>query len=309
MGAERRPILVIGARCGRLANRLILFANFAAFAEEHDWRLINFTFHSYAHLFDSTSRDVYCQYPPPSRTSWVDRLPGLAALIRQSRVFYHITRMTGVLNERWSLFGKRVLTFREAHGSRVSLEDPQFVARFEKSSLVFLFGWTFRAPNLIQKHAARLRDYFRIRSEHELVTRQAVERLRQQADLIVGVHLRHGDYRRWRGGKYYFPISQYHEWMRQMAKQFSGRRLAFLVCSDEPRQEREFPGVKVAFAPGVPVQDLYTLARCDYIFGPVSSFSQWASFYGNVPLWQVRNAEEQIEAARFRVSDLGEIPV
>src|SRR5215831_1191659 len=229
MGSERRPTLVIAARCGRLANRLVLFANFAAFAEEHDYRLLNFTFHSYAHLFESTRRDVYCQYPPPSRPSLFDRLPGVASLIRGSRIFYHITRMAGVLNERWSLFGNRILTFREVHGSLTSLEDPQVAARFENPRLIFLFGWTFRAPTLVQRHAARLRDYFRIRPEHEAACRQVLARLRQQADLVVGVHIRQGDYRRWRGGKYYFPVSKYHNWMRQMAEQFPGRKMAFLV--------------------------------------------------------------------------------
>jgi len=32
------------------------------------------------------------------------------------------------------------------------------------------------------------------------------------------------------------------------------------------------------------IEDLYLLGYCDYIVGPNSSFSQWASFWGGVPL-------------------------
>ena len=32
------------------------------------------------------------------------------------------------------------------------------------------------------------------------------------------------------------------------------------------------------------ITDLYALSRCDLIIGSPSSYSQWASFYGDVPL-------------------------
>jgi hypothetical protein len=64
----------------------------------------------------------------------------------------------------------------------------------------------------------------------------------------------------------------------------------------------------VGFGAGSPVGDLYALAQCDYIFGPVSTFSQWASFYGNKPLLHLENHEAQVEREQFRVSDLQEIP-
>jgi len=73
-------LFTIAGRCGRLGNRLIIFAQFIAFAEEHGHRLINFTFHSYAGFFESTRRDIYCQYPRASRTSWLDAIPGANAL-------------------------------------------------------------------------------------------------------------------------------------------------------------------------------------------------------------------------------------
>ena len=96
--------------------------------------------------------------------------------------------------------------------------------------------------------------------------------------------------------------------MQDVAEQFPGRKVSFLVCSDEPRGREEFPGLSIGFGPGFPLGDLYALAQCDYLLGTLSTFSQWASFYGNKPLYQVREASERPELAQFRVSYLDDIP-
>jgi hypothetical protein len=92
--------------------------------------------------------------------------------------------------------------------------------------------------------------------------------------------------------------------MHELAEQFPGHKVAFLVCSDEPRHEQEFPGLAVGFGPDSPVGDLYALAQCDCIFGPISTFSQWASFYGNKPLFLLNDANARLERAKFRISCL-----
>src|ERR1035438_7674348 len=83
---EKQKRFTIGLRCGRLANRLILFANFVALAEEQGHRLINFTFHSYSEFFEGTRGNIYCRYPRPERRSWMDAVPGVAAFLRRTRI-------------------------------------------------------------------------------------------------------------------------------------------------------------------------------------------------------------------------------
>jgi len=56
---QKQKLFTIGLRCGRLANRLILFANFVGLAEEQGHRLINFTFHSYSEFFEGTRGNIY----------------------------------------------------------------------------------------------------------------------------------------------------------------------------------------------------------------------------------------------------------
>jgi hypothetical protein len=299
----------IAFRTGRLANRLVLFANFIALAREQGHRVVNFAFHSYAPLFLTTRHDIYCQFPPAARRSWMDVVPGLARALRGTRFLYHCIHGASLLNERYPLLGGRVVTLRETPDAPVTpLESPEVQARYARAGVVLVNGWAFRAPGWVQRHADEIRSYFRPVPEHAQASRQAVDALRRQAEVVIGVHIRRGDYRDWGGGRFYLPTERYAVWMRELAAQSPGARVAFLVCSNEPRQTGEFEGLTVGLGPGVPIQDLYALAGCDYIFGPRSTFSQWASFYGGKPLWHCSDPEPAARIADFRVSWLGEVP-
>jgi hypothetical protein len=301
-------LFIISLRSGRLANRLILFARFIALAEEQGHHLINFAFHSYAHLFETTRRDIYCRYPVAERRSWLDVVPGVAAALRKTRICYQLVCYGSIWNEYFPIFGRKVVTLREKPGSKVMpLDGPEIQAQIRDARIVFAHGWLFRTPtSWIQRHAEKIRAYFRPIEEYERASREAVDPLRRDADIVVGVHIRHGDYRVWRGGKYFFPASRYAGWMRELTAQFPDRKVAFFVCSDEPRSADEFPGLSVGLGAGSPVGDLHALARCDYIFGSQSTFTQWASFYGNKPLLLLRDTHDRLERAKFRVSWLDE---
>ena len=317
-------LIVISLRTGRLANRLTLFAHFIALAEEQGHRIINFAFHSYAHLFETTRRDIYCRYPVAERRSWLDVVPGVAAALRKTRICYQIVCYASIWNESFPVFGKSVVTLREKPRSNVipldgpevtlleksrsnvvPLDGPEVQAQIRDARIVFAHGWPFRVPtSWLPRHSGKIRDYFRPIEEYDRASREAVDRLRRDADIVVGVHIRHGDYRVWQHGKYFFPASRYAGWMQELAAQFPDRKVAFFVCSDEPRTADEFPGLSVGLGAGSPVGDLYALAGCDYIFGPQSTFTQWASFYGNKPLFLLNDASARLERAKFRVSCL-----
>ena len=96
--------------------------------------------------------------------------------------------------------------------------------------------------------------------------------------------------------------------MHEIAEQFPNKRVAFLVCSDEPQDPSEFSGLVVGFGTGHAIEDLYALACCDYVFGTTSTFSQWASFYGGIPLLQVADSSASVPLNEFRVSCLDVIP-
>jgi hypothetical protein len=308
MRSADNKLLVVGFRTGRMGNRLVLFANVIGFAAEHGYRVVNVAFHSYAHLFVNTRRDIYCRYPVARRRSLFDVIPGVAPAIRKTRIFYQFIRRASEWNDRFPILGKSVFTLREIPGQTIFLDTPEVQSRMADAKVVFVHGWRIRAPESVRRHADLIREYFRPIAEYEQAARQAVERLRQKADVVVGVHIRLGDNWKWKGGQCYFPVSRYVTWMHELAEQFPGHKVAFLVCSDEPRHEQEFPGLAVGFGPDSPVGDLYALAQCDCIFGPISTYSQWASFYGNKPLLNLYLSDDRVERGKFSVSYLEEIP-
>lgn len=275
---------MICLRTGRMANRLMLFAHFMAMAEEQGHCIINFAFHSYADLFETTRRDIYCRFPANGQRSWMDIVPGIGTALRKTRLLLRLMYSASILNQGLPIFGRKVVTLVEQpKTSDLSGAEIQNIIR--DARIVLARGWRFRSPtDWMERHAENIRAYFRPVPEFESAGNQAVDRLREKADVVVGVHIRHGDYRGWKGGKYFFPVSRYVEWMHQMAAQFPGRKVAFMICSDEPRSEAEFPGLSVGLGAGSVIGDLQALSRCDYIFGPQSTFTQWASFYGNKPL-------------------------
>ena len=308
MRSADNKLLVVGFRTGRMGNRLVLFANVIGFAAEHGYRVVNVAFHSYAHLFVNTRRDIYCRYPVARPRSLFDVIPGVALAIRKTRIFYQFIRRASEWNDRFPILGKCVFTLREIPGQTIFLDTPEVQSRMADAKVVFVHGWRIRAPESVRRHADLIREYFRPIAEYEQAARQAVERLRQKADVVVGVHIRLGDNWKWKGGQCYFPVSRYVTWMHELAEQFPGHKVAFLVCSDEPRHEQEFPGLAVGFGPDSPVGDLYALAQCDCIFGPISTYSQWASFYGNKPLLNLYLSDDRVERGKFSVSYLEEIP-
>jgi hypothetical protein len=77
--------------------------------------------------------------------------------------------------------------------------------------------------------------------------------------------------------------------------------VAFLLCSNEALDLRDFADLPVRLATGHFVEDLYALAACDYVLGPPSSYSMWASFYGQVPLLHIERPEQEIQLTDFQV--------
>jgi len=52
----------------------------------------------------------------------------------------------------------------------------------------------------------------------------------------------------------------------------------------------------------MPLTDVYALARCGYVYGTKSTFSQRPFLYGEKPLLQVHSQDEPAKPENFRVS-------
>lgn len=123
---------------------------------------------------------------------------------------------------------------------------------------------------------------------------------RNQYDIIVGVHIRYGDYKDYMGGKYYYSIDQYQSFMQAVKSNFPSKKIAYLVASNENIKLSEFNGLSCFSIPNSSsTHDLHALSLTDYILGPPSTYSAWASYMGNVPLYFIKDPSKQIHLADF----------
>ena len=104
--------------------------------------------------------------------------------------------------------------------------------------------------------------------------------------ITVGIHIRRGDYKDYLGGRYFFSDDVYLNVINDFRKQMDaeGKRVRFLICSNDNITITDKSNDIFSIQGSNGITDLYALSCCDYIIGPPSSYSQWASFYGNVPL-------------------------
>ena len=165
---------------------------------------------------------------------------------------------------------------------------------------IVLWDWNFRNPEGVKKHRAKICAYLRAKDAHVVRAKEIVSRAREGADVVVGVHVRRGDYKWAYDGKYYYSDEEYLRFMREFEKS-SGKRVRFVVVSNEPVncEFLQANGVSVVNASASAAEDVVTLSECDYIMGPRSTFSRFAAFYGNKPICRILDRAQRIDIESF----------
>lgn len=179
----------------------------------------------------------------------------------------------------------------------IAFDHPRLAAA-EKAFFLILVGWRFRDRGALEKNQEMVRRIFTPRERYRRMVDEQVHPFRDACDCLVGVHLRRGDYATFRNGKYAYADDVYRRVMGGLAEQLPGR-VGFLLASDEPVSPSLYSGFNVLLCAGHELLDLYSLACCDYIVGPPSTYSMWASFYGDVPLCHIETPDAAIRLESF----------
>lgn len=155
----------------------------------------------------------------------------------------------------------------------------------------------------IDKHAETLRYLFSPANE---IVETIIKTFNEapQADITIGVHIRRGDYKEFRNGIWYYENDVYHEKMKILQDILHKKRqsVRFYISSNEKITPNDFSECNIFTQQGKELLvDLYGLAHCDYIIGPPSTFSQWASFYGKKPLRHIVSKDCEMNFDLFQV--------
>lgn len=173
---------------------------------------------------------------------------------------------------------------------------------------IFLFlgftkGWSTRTDTrYLMQTLPELKCIFRPKDEIMSRAEGLIAEMRQTSDLIVGVHIRRGDYATWNNGRFFYSLEEYHQFMIRVKELYCNKRVSFFISSNEDFSLVFFSDCdcrRFSNEQSGAILDLYTLALCDRIIGPFSSYSRWASFIGEVPLCFLETKDQQFSEESF----------
>lgn len=279
---------------GRLGNQVIRLAHWLAWTRAHPGqvRVIDLGFWRYAKYFTHWAEQPGCAFPQPSTmANLLAELQGWAPEWILNRAEPRFQRLVQAAGRRWP--GGGAIALDDTRGEGFDLDDPAFLRDITRRRFTTCSGWKIASWRLVAEQQTELRAYFRPKPQWTSAAVDFIADLHARHDLVIGVQIRQSDYRRWNRGRYFFPTSQYVAWLRQLLDLHAGRRVAFVVVSEERQDPGQFAGLPVYFATGSVnaggpwFESWVALSRCDLVVSPPSTFSATAAWLGAVPLWPV----------------------
>lgn len=157
----------------------------------------------------------------------------------------------------------------------------------EKFPNIFSYGWNSANEDISETDTEILRKIF---TPATIITEPIIrlfDSVRKEDYIIIGVHIRRGDYKNWRNGEFYYSLEEYRKFMKIIKEYFCPKKIQFFIASNEMITTPEFKDFNFILLNNGPISDLFGLSKCDYIIGPPSSFSSWAAMIGDVPIWRI----------------------
>ena len=287
-------MIVIAKRVGRLANRMLLFAHFIGAACEHGFTVLNPSFGpSHARYFPATARQLVPRFPSGRGVPafpWGRELATVAGT-RTGNALHHLQQA-----------GLGMPLIRLRRDQHLDLNSEAFLRAVRSHRVLFVQDWFFRNADNCVRHREAICSFFTPWEHHLSRAREAVALARRPGGLVVGLHIRRGDYHRFKDGRFFYPYERYRQAAESTRDALAPAEVSFLVCSDEPVPQGALDGLDVLHGPGHEVEDLYALAHCDRILGPPSTFNSWASYWGDVPLLVIDAEARSVSADDFHVA-------
>lgn len=165
----------------------------------------------------------------------------------------------------------------------------KFIAKIfylNKKLNLFYYGWEHRYDTYyFPQYHDKIKKIFYPNKTVKQSVENLILKYRHKNNIIIGVHIRRGDYNTFWNGRFYFDYNQYIIWMRQIINIYKEKNIYFYISSNENIPIELFDEFNIINKTAQSASfDLYALSLCDRIVGPISTFSRWASFIGQVPL-------------------------
>ena len=255
---------------GQLGNQLWAYSNLIAVAKEYNVSVIIILQQNYYKLLDADALQVA-------------KRNGVYVLDSDSYKGRLIRKFGGVfLKNKIACFAKILPVTLVAEGS-IAIQKKIEQSR---KRLYIVNAWEQRIhTSSFLKENDFIRSVILPEADSRKKAAERIELLRQKFEVIVAVHIRRGDYKTFLDGKYYFEDDIYLHKMEQINQLLAPTKVVFAIFSNEKIDINNFTTINASFSnDNTPIGDMWGISLCDFIIGPLSTFSMWASFLKKVPL-------------------------
>jgi hypothetical protein len=192
---------------------------------------------------------------------------------------------------------KRIKLFNSTNEENINL-----LLSLLPSRDIYVGGWYFRVNNLAEKY----QDYFigkytlkdkYIKNNNVM---NLIDDMKRKGTLVVGVHIRRGDYKHWQGGKYNFDDDVYKNYMHALGIEIErsyNKNVCFIIFSNEDISINE--NKYIYKSNNKWYVDHFLMSKCDMLIGPPSTFTMWASYIGKVKYCHIGNNSGKISLDDF----------
>lgn len=165
----------------------------------------------------------------------------------------------------------------------------------------YVAGWSFRVNDLTKKYQNLLASRYSIKKEyyHDNAMYNYIMGIDRSKFSLIGIHVRRGDYKYFAGGKYYFSDNVYEKYIKMMSilVEKTGRQALFIIFSNDAVELQDSNSVRFSKNPWY--VDHHLMSNCDYLLGPPSTFTLWASYIGRVKYFHLQNDGHQLSLNDF----------
>lgn len=124
--------------------------------------------------------------------------------------------------------------------------------------------------------------------------------------ITIGLHIRRGDYKYYKDGKYYYTDEVYQNAVKSFTENLNLKDFNIIIFTNDKGLDKEFylKNFKNCFFSNEEFQIDYELMKnCNYLIGAPSSFTMWASYLGNVPLYHIKEKNQAVTRECFKICD------
>jgi hypothetical protein len=169
-----------------------------------------------------------------------------------------------------------------------------------RSGLLFVGGWEFRDYEAISNQFELLKNKYCIIKSNKSFS-LICDKIKDY-EIVLGVHIRRGDFKTWCGGKYYFDDSTYRRFVNDFIKIQNGKKIFVIYFSDNKLDPSSLNcPTEYIISKNAYYIDYKLMGKCTYLIGPPSTFSPWASFLYNVPYLRIEDSQQELHLADFKI--------